>query len=82
MALIQLACNSEKQPVDNNWNQLLKQTHLKSSEKHFFPFFKQATFNARITIKKILIALEVPFRHIHVFVQCLYCTVLRLSSMV
>lgn len=47
MAHIQLAYNSEKHPVDSNWNQLLKQMHLKSSEKHIFSillffFFKQA----------------------------------------
>lgn len=30
--------NSEKHPLDSNWNQLLKQIHLKSSE-NFFSFF-------------------------------------------
>lgn len=39
MAHIQLAHNSEKHPVDSNWNQLLKQVHLKSSEKQIFSIY-------------------------------------------
>lgn len=47
MAHIQLANNSEKHPVDSNWNQLLKQMHLKSSEKYFFSIFFNFFLNKR-----------------------------------